>query len=653
MPEFVPASDWIPAHVHMPPGMETSGPWDPEMVPYVRGVLEAYDDPNVRIILLPWAARCAKTTTGIALQIYGIQNLRLPALILAPDKHSAHDLIKAKYYPMIEQIGVMATKLRPERQRNIERGIELDGARIRVGYAGGVTTVASNPAALIHITEAAKCGSLGGGESAQSEAHPVYRAYKRAFLFPWNKKIIVEGTPNRKGDCIMTAEVMAATTQRRHYHVQCPHCDTFQRLQWSPDFGHYKTSGVKWEKPTGGHSTADLAAKTAYYECVSGCKITQEEWRGFIRSGKWVAEGQTVGNDGVITGEPTVESTTIAFGETLKAGFSSIYSLLHGGLGELARDWVSSLGNSEKVRQFINETLGLQYDPKPRAIEPHELQVRLKSDVPFRFCPNWTKFLIWWGDVGAVDKTLIFYWGVMAFGDHARSAFVDYDIAFGETKLIEHLGNMVYPVQGQRAEFRLKPIAGGLDSSDGNVSSSIYRICDALKIHPTKGAPLPLYQWFGGGFRSEGRSDREKKVRKKRGQPDLFLVGHGRTQSWIEERLSGVVAATSNDGLTFPAEMCDPERLEHAVVFAELLNDYLDGDKWERSGDNERRDVVRCCRSLAEHHVVTRRLKWDSLPPLAPPEPPRPTASLDAPARDATRPAAGFRIPTPFRISRR
>ena len=639
----VPKLEWIEKNLQIAPNKETSGPWDRQKVPHAAGVLDEYDDPATRIILLPWGARAAKTTTAVAATISEVHQTGLPGVFMAPDEARADGFIADDYYPVLESCPETKTKLLPIRARNKKRGIQLGNALIRRSYAGSPSTTAGYPAAVIHITEAGSCGSLGRGkkESAQIDAHPIYRALKRAFLFPYDSKAIIEGTPKRKGDCVLDELVMAPSTQRRHFFVPCPHCGTYQRLQWSPDFGHHPTSGVKWDKGPSGHSDPLTAARTAYYECEQGCRIENADRPEMMRAGVWVAEGQKVSGirrGGLaagrragrspaasavpLTGTPDVESDTIAFGETRKAGFSTLYSLMISGWGQLAKEWVSSLGNPERLRDFINQVLGLVYDPKPRQIEPHELQVRLKSDVPLGTCPDWTRFLTWWGDVGRIGDTLLFYWGVMAWGQHGRGAFVDYDVAYGETELGEHIARMKYPVLGQRDEFRLRPIRGGLDAggnkSDEGVSSTVevYRIADALRVFATRGSSVRMTDWYDWGIRKAGRSQREIARRRKHSKGDLFFINHDLSQRYVEERLSNVVKADAPNGLTFPAEMCDPNHVEHAHIFEELLNEFLDGDTWTRTGDNERRDVLRGNRALAEEYILSSKRTWADPPSL-------------------------------------
>lgn len=617
VPPFISAAEWVPHNVQMPPGMETSGGWDRDLVPYSHAVLEAYSDPNVSVILLPWAARLSKTITSIACMMHGVTNLKLPAITLSPDMPSANELIGSKYYPMLESCEATAKRVKPKRERNIQRGVELIDGRIRRGYAGSTSSTASNPAALIHITEASKCGAVGRGQkdSAKTEGHAVYRVMQRATLFPFDKKIIIEGTPSKKGSCVMTGEVHSSATQRRHLYVPCPHCGEYQRLQWSPDFGHHATAGVKWDKLADGKSDPLLAEQTAWYDCVNGCKIENRHRREMLRGCVWIAEGQTINKRGEPQGEPLVKSSTISFGETLKSGIGTVYSLLIKGWGQLAKEWLEAVGSGQ-VQSFINEKLGLVYDPQPRKVEASDLQKRLASDVPLAWCPSWTKFLTWWSDVGAMGDTLIFFWYVYAWGEHGRGALIDYDIAYGEKELGQHLVEMSYPITGQPPELRIRPAKSGIDSGDETLE--VYRIVDGMPgFIVTKGSSLAagkmidIFEW---GYRKAGRSQKDTARRRKHHRGDLLYINTHLTQKWIEDRLTGTVLPTAANGLTFPAEVCDPNNTEHAKLFDELLAEYLDGDKWERTGDNEARDGARGNRTLAELHVLGSKKKWDDPP---------------------------------------
>ncbi|MFM9964454.1 MAG: terminase gpA endonuclease subunit [Planctomycetaceae bacterium] len=654
VPRFVPAERWIPENVQMPPGLETSGPWDFDKVPHTRGFIRAYDDPAVRINLAAWAARSAKTMVSTACQIHGVQHFSLPALTLGPNEYTVDDLLDTKYEPILESCAETAAKLKPKHERNKKRGIELGELRIRRGYAGSPSTMAGFPAALLHFNEASKIplrSNTRGNSSAQSEAHWVYLGLERAKLFAYDSKALIEGTPSRLGDCVITSMIHAPTTQIRHYLVPCPHCREHQRLQWSPDFGVYAKGGIKWEKGPDGKSDPLLAERTAYYECaLCDKKITNAHRPAMMRAGVWVAEGQAIDEAGFITGQPKVESSTVAFGATDRAGFSTLYSLLISGWGQLAKEWLEAQGNSERVRSFINSSLGLVYDPQPKQMEPHQLAELLKSETPLRVCPEWTRFVTWWADVGRVGDTLIFFWGAMCWGQHARAHWIDYDVAYGEQELGEHLARMVYPVLGQRAEFRLRPVVGGIDSggnrNESGASSTVevYRIVDGLPgVVATKGSSLNMVDWFGYGVRKAGRSQKEIARRKKHGKGDLLYLNSDLSQKWVQDRITGVVKASHASGLTFPHEMCVPDAPEHVSVFEELLNEFPDGDTWQRIGDNERRDVLRGNRVLAEQFLASRKATWDKPPSLMEDREPAPKKSraIDKPAEQSDRPAAG------------
>jgi phage terminase large subunit GpA-like protein len=100
-------------------------------------------------------------------------------------------------------------------------------------------------------------------------ADPVALARKRTGTF-WNRKIVEISSPTIVG----TSRIAAAyeESDQRRFHVPCPHCGVFQRLEWER---------VRWE--------GDEAA-TALYYCVE-CDIgwsDQQRWAA-VRRGHWVA----------------------------------------------------------------------------------------------------------------------------------------------------------------------------------------------------------------------------------------------------------------------------------------------------------------------------------------------------------------------------
>ena len=624
MPPPVKAVEWIPAHLKIPATKETPGPFDLDKVPHVRFVLEKADEPTTRAIFLRWAARGSKTTTSIALLIFRTKTKHLPALFVSSDESRTDDTIETDIYPMLEACPLTRCDLLPERKRKRERGVQLGPDRIRRGFAGSPSSLAGFPAATILCNEASKWGQISAGRGkneSKSEAHPIHLARQRGKLFPWDLLFIAEGTPARKGDCVISSLVEAPSTQRWYFHVPCPHCRTFQRLQWSEDYGPYKNAGVKWDKGADGHTDALIAERTAWYQCVSGCRIENADRPAMIRAGVWVAEGQTIDSDGVLHGEPLVDSNDIAFDE-----LSTLYSLLIGGWGQLAGEWARALGDPERVRDFINSTLARQWDAKPKAIDPHVVAKRICVEkLPPLVIPSWAVFLT--AGVDAQAEATLFPYVFSAWGPGGRGHKVAHGMAEGFDGIKATL-QRAFVFNGSADKTR--PLLTLIDS--GNERDRIYDFCAeclacGLDVRPSKGSSVDMKQL----------DYQESEIEDRPGMK-LVMVNTYTTNPWLQRILNGVIlpsdplfySLTEADQLDLAliGQLCNGQLLERRTDMGKTSRAW---DKIHESVPDDLRDAVRYSRVAAQ--VLTQHgTTWNSLPTTRilvaePTPPPAPMAS--------------------------
>lgn len=617
MPPAERAVDWIPKHLRIPSTKETPGPFDLDKVPHARFVLEKADEPTTRAIFLRWAARGSKTTTSIALLIFRTKTKHLPALFVSSDEARTDDTIETDIYPMLEACPITRADLLPERKRKRERGVQLGPDRIRRGFAGSPSSLAGFPAATILCNEVSKWGQISAGRGkndSKSEAHPIHLARQRGKLFPWDLLFIAEGTPARKGDCVISSLVEAPSTQRWYYHVPCPHCGAYQRLQWSEDYGPYKTAGVKWEKGADGHTDALIAERTAYYECVAGCRIENADRPAMMRGGEWVAEGQSIDSGGKITGEPLVDSTDIALDE-----LSTLYSLLIGGWGQIAGEWARALGDPERVRDFVNSTLARQWDSKPKAIDPHVVAKRICVEkIPPLVIPSWACFLT--AGVDAQREATLFPYVFSAWGYGGRGHKVAHGMAEGFEALKATLQRS-FVFDGSQDKTRA--LITLIDS--GNERDQIYDFCgdclaSGLNVMPSKGSSTDLKQL----------DYQESEIEDRPGMK-LVVINTYTTNPWLQRVLNGVIlphdplffSLTEADQLDLAllGQLCNGQLLERRTDMGRISRAW---DKIHESVPDDLRDCVRGSRVGAQY-LTQHGTTWKALPPrilVAEPESP-------------------------------
>ena len=598
-PPKVRAEEWIAKHIRIPDTKETPGPFDLDMVPHVRGVLQRVDsDPNLRNIFARWAARGAKTTTFRALLIYLVRTRRLPSMFGSADEERADDTIANDLYPMLEACEETRRELLPEHKRN-KRAVVVGSVRIRRAYAGSPSTMAGFPAAFGLANEVSKWGVAGPGRgknSAKQEAHPAHLFRQRGKLFPFDSLFLFESTPTRVGDCLITALCEAASTQRLYYFVPCPHCGEYQRLVWGDD--QADSPGVKWQRPADAHSDPILAERTAWYRCVSGCRVENADRPAMMRAGQWVAEGQSIDKSGKITGKPAVESGDVAFD-----GLSTLYSLLISGWGQLAAEWVKAQGDPERLRDFINSTLAEPYNPKPRAADPHVVAKRL-CIVPTAspIVPAWASFIT--SGVDIQQSATRFPYVVSAWGANERGHLVEH----GELHSWDEIRELQQSLFAwENSTDKSVSVLTLIDS--GNDRDEVYPFClNVPRTKPCKGAS---HEIKAGAYQLS-------KVDQYPGL-ELFLVDTYTSNRWLQKVLEGFTKPDERGfyslGVADQFDLGLIGQLINGMLYEKTTNGRLSRswDKVHEGVPDDWRDCVRYSWAAAQYLVAG--TTWDALPP--------------------------------------
>ena len=616
-PAPVRVAEWVPKNIVIPNETETPGLFDLNLFPHVLGVLEAVDDPMIRRIYLEWAARCAKTFTGLSILVCLSVIAPRPAMLGGPTIDTADDVVRTKLYPLLEACKDTAGQVLPDHMRN-PAYVALRDCRIRRANSGSPKSMAGFPACYGLATEVS-----GWSKKKSSEADSLKLFWQRGRLYPFESKYIFESTPGTKGECRIDELMTSSSTQRRHRWVPCPHCEEFQRLVMGSD--DPKSPGLKWLKAKSGRSNIQLAEESAWYRCaLHGCRIENHQRPEMMRAGVWLPEGQSINRRGKISGQPLIESPNVGFGP-----LSALYSLVISGWGQIAVEWLSACETKEGRREFTNGVMGEVYDPQARKLQPHELADRLQTDDPIGVCPPWSVFLSQTVDVGgAADE---FHWQVCAWGPHARGHVVDYGTCYGEAALEEHIRTAEYPHADGGRPLRVSYTL--IDSGSGLHTEPVYAFCRRVPgCVPSKGM-----NGFAEFLRvvDLGETDIKQRRRKQgrrlagRGQQLLYEINHERSQKWIQAIVDGDVGSERPDRFTIAQEVA----LEVNGPFLDhLLNEYAAGSAeragqivhtWKRAGDNEQRDLARGNRALADF-LMNHGQRWASIQRIATPAAPKP-----------------------------
>lgn len=592
---------WLQENVRFPEGWETTR-FDYSDCPHVRGVVDAAMDDSIRKIILVWATRLAKTTTVEGLLAWKADQDPVPMAALFPDNEQL-DQVDDHLYEFFEAVEPIRKQLPPPHVRN-KKVIRLDNCRIRLASGGKKSSVSGYPARWVVKFEHDKLGLR-----KSSEADPSLRIDSRTSGFRHGVKIFEEGTPAKRSASRAAKALESPDNMKARGFVKCPHCGKYQTLSHD---------NLEWEKTESGRSDPTLAERTAWYVCShNGCRIESHERRHMMQSFRWVIDGQQIDDDGNVTGTPEVQSDTIVFGP-----LSKLYSLLIAGWGVIASALVKArhqyaLGHEGPIEKLYSEDLAIPWDPLRRKVRTNDLSTRMRAeDHPERgTVPKWASFLTFTSDVGMIQNEMVFYSMVIAWGQNARGAVIDWQIYSGVDLFLSEWKAASYAIEGG-GEIQLWGQPAGIDA--GNWQTEIAELCKPIKnCFPTKGdtkRTTGTGELYYPGFQRVGLTARQLELKKKAGAFDLLWIATHSTQQWRVALTEGRLKPGMAGFASLPGDTLDNWE-EHEDFLGELTADTFVEGKWVGE-NNEFGDCLRYGRALAEC-VTQAGKRWGHLQPIA------------------------------------
>ncbi len=464
-PKRIHPVDWVQRHVSLPKTVSPL-PGRVRIFPYQRGVFEAFADPTIREIILPWGTQLGKSALWQWLIPYLADTNPVPTMVCGPNRESIKRVSKIRIYPILR--ACHATKrLLPALHDQDTFLINLLSMYVQFAWSGSASTLGAESIYFLIITELDKWTY-----DKSREGDPEDLAMNRVKAYP-HHKVIKESTPTREDSSRIWKNWLRS--DQRKYWVPCPHCKQFQTLvMGSASLGK---PGLKWRKPKkSGHSDPNLARKTAYYECAH-CqgKILDQHKPGMLERGRWLKKGQKISKSGRITGKGNVSH---------RAGFhlSSLYSPTVT-FGEMAALFIEKKNDGiQALQDFVNSWLAEPWRDMREAPEWQKVKSRLSTPRKRRIVPADAVFLTAGADV---QENRVLY-AIWAWAAHRSAHLVDN----GEAREISELNDLVLNITWPSENPNIEPLSVrvlGIDSRYN--ASSVYDFCiiAGARVLPIKG----------------------------------------------------------------------------------------------------------------------------------------------------------------------
>ena len=463
-------SEWADEFRRLSPEASAEpGSWDTGRAEYQRGIMDSFNDPTVREVVVMSSAQIGKTEMLNNLVGYHVSQDPSPILVVQPTLDMAQTWSKDRLAPMLRDTPSLSNLVKDPRARdsgNTTLHKIFPGGHITACGANSPSSLASRPIRVVLFDEVDRYPV-----SAGSEGDPVSLGKKRAATF-WNRKILMVSTPTNKG--ASRIEMSYEESDQRKFYVPCQHCAHEQIMAWS---------NVKWDegKP-----------ETARYVCQEcGAEWDESARLRSIKQGKWIA---------------TADFNGIA-GFHLSAMYSPWTPLADG-----VRDFLEAKKQPATLRVWVNTYLGETWEEQGDQVDDHDLSQRAED----------------WGDIVPAYGFLLtagvdvqddrLEAEIVAWGKDEESWSIAYTTIHGDPSgpavwrdLDDFLGQQFEHEYGERLIVRATCIDSG-----GHHTQSVYKY-----VAPREGKRIFAIKGVGG----EGKPMVGKPSKNNIGKIKLFPVG--------------------------------------------------------------------------------------------------------------------------------
>lgn len=328
VPPALTVSKWAERHFVFPSESAEAGRWSPRRAAYQVGMLDAYNEADVREIVFKTSAQVGKTTIFLIIVGYIAHRYPAPMLFIEPTIDMVEAFSREKLEPAIRDCPTLNEVFPPAKSRSGENKVR------HKRFSGGFIALvgANSPTGLrMRSIKYVIADEVDAYEtSAGKEGDPLELARKRTQTF-WDSKFLQSSTPANKA----TSKISRAFSEsdQRYFMVPCPECGQHQRLQWKTDRNGGAPTNIIWDKGR---------PETARYVCEhNGCILEDADLKAAVRDGHWKAHAPHNGIAGFHISE-------------LYSPFSS--------LSEIVAAFEKALGFTDRMQVFWNTVLGEEWE---------------------------------------------------------------------------------------------------------------------------------------------------------------------------------------------------------------------------------------------------------------------------------------------------
>ena len=469
-PEPLRLSEWAQEHFYL--SAESSyveGRW--EAFPYQIAIMDCISNDDIREIVFIKSARVGYTKLILAAIGYFAEHKKRNQAIWQPVDDDADEFVKTELDPMIRDVpavqGIFPSFTKKSKNNTLRQKVFIGSTlHIRGGKAAKNYRRISIDVSYLDELD-------GFDNDVEREGDPVTLSAKRVegATFP---KQIIGSTPKVKSESMIEFRAGNAEMILR-YWVPCLHCDEYQPLEFG---GKEIDHGLKWDK--------DKPDTVAYLcrECSS--LFSQKDYLSVWNRGVWRTDsGEYIDENAFFrspNGDQLDPPLSIAF--HIWTAYSSMTSW-----AQIIREFLAAKGDPNKLKTFINTTLGETWEEEAEKLD-HDYLLHRREFYPATV-PDGVCALVAGVDVQN-DRIEC---EVIGYGRNYESWGIEYRILRGDPAqddVWNDLDSLLRATFENSFGMKFRITAAGIDTG-GTHTQKAYRFCKSRynrNIYALKGASV-------------------------------------------------------------------------------------------------------------------------------------------------------------------
>jgi phage terminase large subunit GpA-like protein len=268
-PEPISAADWSNRNiVLLPESSREPGPYRWQRTPYHRDILNLYQHPQVRHIVLKWATQVGKTVILYNMLGYVIDQDPFSTMLSYPSDDEAKTISRTRVQPLIEAARTLREKKPFDQKRYQLTEMSFPGLVLYVIGANSPTPMSQKPCRNVFRDEVNKWPP-----QIKDHGDPMDLSTERMKGYWDIRKIVDVSSPTTESGNITKQEALCQAQLR--YFVPCPDCGRLQTLEWEQ---------IKFENDRELETIYRIqkAKNTAYYECKFCQTRIDDSWKEWM-----------------------------------------------------------------------------------------------------------------------------------------------------------------------------------------------------------------------------------------------------------------------------------------------------------------------------------------------------------------------------------